>query len=326
MVKETKYYDLLEISPTATEAEIKQAYRKKARKTHPDKGGDPEMFKEIHKAYETLSDKQKRHNYDQFGNSEKPQGIDIFGGANFDGLFNGFGNIFNGKNFGPVKTPTTLYECHVSLEDLCARKLIKLKMTRDRECKCCKESITCSQCCGRGRIIKIQQLGYGRCLQLDSMCPDCNGQGKKHIECSDCKKGMVKNSKIFEVQLEPGMSNGHVFHYSQDGHQQYGSVPGDFEIIVKHKKHNDYIVDNFDLVVERKISLKEALTGYIETIVHPSSVDIIVNTEGTVVSHMQNFVVKGKGMDEDHDLIVKFSVDYPKSLLPEQVIALKNLL
>ncbi|KAJ7210317.1 Hsp40-like protein, subfamily A, member 4, partial [Mycena pura] len=144
MVRETKYYDLLEVSPTASDSDLKKAYRKKALRLHPDKGGDPELFKEVTHAYEVLSDPDKRSIYDARGEA----GLSEQGGMGgmdsqdlFSQLFGGGGGFFGGggsRNAGPRKTKDLVHRVHVTLEDLYKGKTTKLALTRNRICSKCK--------------------------------------------------------------------------------------------------------------------------------------------------------------------------------------------
>jgi DnaJ homolog subfamily A member 2 len=120
------YYDLLGVGKGADEAQLKKAYRKKALKEHPDKGGDPEKFKDIQKAYETLNDPQKRAAYDKYGEDAFKKGG---AGPNPEDMFK---TMFNQKNMGPKKTKSVIHPVKVTLEELFAGKSIKIKVTRDR--------------------------------------------------------------------------------------------------------------------------------------------------------------------------------------------------
>jgi DnaJ family protein A protein 2 len=322
MVKDTKFYDILGISPTSSVLEIKKAFRNKARITHPDKGGDAEKFKEINSAYEILSNPEKRQLYDQFGKDGKPQGIDI--ASMFNG---GFGNMFGFKkqHRGPVKTPPIIYISNVSLENLCTRKIIKLKMNRSRECKC-SNTIHCVHCNGKGSTVQIRQLGPGMIQQIQLPCNQCNGSGKIYNGCSDCEKGMIKHEKIFTIQLEPDTPNGYKFCFPQEGNQNRGSTIGDFEIIIKCIIHPLYTLNNFNLFITKKITLKQALTGYKDIIIHPSSKKIIIDTHGVIIDPNNDFIVDGEGMTTHYNLVIKFIVEYPKNIDENKVCILKDIL
>lgn len=317
MVKETHYYDLLGIQTNANTSEIKKAFREKARKFHPDKkGGNEETFKKINEAYETLIDNNKRQVYDKFGKDGKPEGIDL------SDMFRGFGNLFGG-HFGrqkpqPKKTPTMVYTYEVTLEDLCRRKLIKLKLTRDRECKCIQNMPNCNKCDGSGNITQFRQLGIGMIQQIQIQCPICHGNGKIYNGCDNCNKGIYKEKKVFEIQLDPEFPNNHVISYIGDGNQQIGFLTGDFEILIKRKKHQFYDINNFNLILHRNISLKQALNGFKETIIHPKNEKIVIDTTGQVINPNKDFILKGQGLTSKHNLIIKFVVNYPTKLSQKQ--------
>ena len=218
-VNNKRYYELLEVQPNATDAELKKAYRKKALKEHPDKGGDPEKFKDITKAYETLSDPQKRAAYDKFGEEGmKPGGIN----PEF------FGDMFGAKK-GPEKTKSVVHPIKCTLEELYMGKKVRVKLNRDRICKKCKGaggedrgSDKCEICNGSGKILKSTMIGVGQFMDKAVPCDVCDGKGeiKKDLEsCGDCKgKKVVKEQKVVEVTIDKGSPDGakYIFHGEAD--------------------------------------------------------------------------------------------------------------
>jgi DnaJ family protein A protein 2 len=167
-VNTTKYYEVLGVSKTASSDEIKKAFRKAALKEHPDKGGDPEKFKDMTVAYEVLSDPEKRKLYDQYGEEGVRHG---------GGMSSGFGDIFdmfggggrgNGGRQGLKKGKSVLHPVKATLEDLYNGKTAKVAVNRDRICSKCdgkggKEGAvqTCSGCRGRGIKVTMQMIGPG---------------------------------------------------------------------------------------------------------------------------------------------------------------------
>ena len=179
-VNTTKYYEILGVSKTATHDEIRKAYRKKAVKLHPDKGGSEEAFQELQQAYEVLSDDDKRKVYDKYGEEGLKEGRGGEGpGMDIFDFFNG-----GGARRGPRKTKSILQNLDVTLEDIYLGKEKYLEISRKRVCTKCKGSgskvsganTTCSRCNGRGVVIVSQRTPFG-IFQSQSTCPTCHGEG-----------------------------------------------------------------------------------------------------------------------------------------------------
>lgn len=344
MVKETDYYDILGLKPDATSSQIKLAYKKKALTTHPDKGGNEEEFKRITEAYSVLSDEEKRQTYDNFGKdgiSEMPhmdmshmQDVfqNFFGSEQGFGMnFNGFGGFGEGMHINEIfkqqrRTKDVNYIQTSSLEDICTRKIVKLRFVRNRVCECASDAKTCEKCQGRGVCMMTRQIGPGMFQQTHSSCKDCGGRGKMYNGCEKCVMGLIGVAKIFELHLDPNMTDGYTFNFQREGNQEFGLEPGDFNITLKYAKHDYFTVDNFNLCLKRTISLKEALTGYKEIITHPSGEDIRIDTTNKVINPNVKFSISNKGMISNTNMYIEFTVDYPKSLQPEQINKLNEVL
>lgn len=206
MVKDTKYYDILEVKPTATETELKKAYRKLALKYHPDKNpNEGERFKLISQAYEVLSDSQKREVYDRYGE----EGIKEGGGGG-GGMHNPM-DIFNmffgggGTRERETKAKDTIHTLSVSLEQIYKGATRKMKLTREVICKKCKGSggegssdvSKCSRCDGRGIEIKRVQIAPGFVQTAQTRCSTCRGEGEViKNPCKQCD-GQKKVGIIF---------------------------------------------------------------------------------------------------------------------------------
>ena len=228
MASSRNYYDVLGVSKTADEKEIKSAFRKLAKQYHPDvnkEAGAEEKFKEIGEAYAVLSDPEKRRQYDQFGHEAFTQGAAQGG---FGGGFGGFsaddidlssifedlfgGSMFGGSSFGggrgnrrnrPTKGRDSLVNVTLSFEEAVfgCKKTINLDL--DTECSKCdgkggSGEETCSTCGGRGRVVTQQRTMFG-VFQSESTCPDCNGKGKTYKntfkECGG-NGHLIKNKEI----------------------------------------------------------------------------------------------------------------------------------
>ena len=215
MVCETKFYDILGVSPNATDTELKKAYRKQALKFHPDKNPNAgDKFKEISQAYEVLSDPEKREIYDEFGED----GIKGQGGGGPGGGFRSPMDVFNmffggggmpGSAGSSVrKTKPMVHTLKVSLEELYNGKKRKIAANRDIVCKECKGKgglnvEKCLECKGRGMRVITKQFGPGMIQQMQSPCDKCGAKGEvvaKGSECKKCKgKATVRDKKIIEV-------------------------------------------------------------------------------------------------------------------------------
>jgi DnaJ family protein A protein 2 len=190
----TRYYNVLGVSKSASQEELKKAYRKLAIKNHPDKGGDSEKFKEISQAYEVLSDPEKRDLYDQYGEDALKEGMGGGGASHnpFD-IFESFFGGGGGQSFGGGSSrgnrrqrrgEDVVHPLKVSLEDLYNGTSKKLSLSRNVLCAKCKgkgsksgASSQCSGCQGSGTKISIRQLGPSMIQQMQHVCSECKGSG-----------------------------------------------------------------------------------------------------------------------------------------------------
>lgn len=324
MSTHTELYELLEVSPKATDEEIKKAYRRKALQHHPDKGGDAELFKKINFAYETLSNHEKRSLYDQGGTQGlenagqmPPDLASMFGNMfgnmeGLDGLFNMFQNHANRKS------PPIVHQINVSLEDLCRRKIKKLKFNRERICECCDNDKipVCGKCKGQGVLLKMIRFP-GMIQQLQQKCTECKGHGKIYSSCEKCTEGVFQDSKIFEIHLTPELENGYKYTFKGEGNQQHGLEPGDFIVIIVYESHEHFALKDKNLIYTATVSLKEALCGYQLSITHPSGEIITANTD-TVITPETVITIKNKGLGYNSDLEVHFKIKFPETLSEEQ--------
>eukprot|EP00759_Apiculatamorpha_spiralis_P008084 PhF_6_TR15061/c3_g1_i1/m.23666 len=347
MVKETKFYDLLGVPPTADEDTLKRAYRKLALKYHPDKNTEPgaqDKFKEISVAYEVLSDADKRKRYDQFGE----KGVDNeMAGVDPTDIFAQFFGGGGRRNRGEPKPKDIVHELPVPLEAFYTGKVSKLAVTRDRFCSQCsgrgtnKEGVegTCRQCSGRGVQMVTRQLGPMFVQQMQVQCSNCNGRGfacKPEDRCKGCDgKQVIKDKKIFEVHIEKGMKRGDHVSFPGEGDQIAGvRLAGDILIVFDQKPHDRFTRKGPHLMMEKTITLAEALTGFQFVVEHLDGRKLLVQTPPGVVldpDHLwavdrEGMPVAGTGGVEKGQLIIKFKIDFPKSFNAKEIAGIQAVL
>lgn len=337
---------MLGVPPTATTDEIKRAYKKLALKYHPDKNQEPgaqEKFKEISVAYEVLSDDEKRQRYNQYG--EKGVNEDVSGADPSDI----FASFFGGgrRNRGEPKPKDIVHELPVALESFYNGKTSKLAITRDRLCPDCKGSgankegvdAKCRDCGGRGVRMVTRQLGPGFIQQMQAACPACSGKGsslKPEDRCKGCNgEQVVKDKKIFEVNIDKGMKRGDAVTFTGEGDQVPGvRLSGDIIIVLDQKPHDVFQRKGSHLLVEKTISLSEALTGCKIVIKHLDGRSLVVSTPpGVVIDPDFLWSVNREGMPvaktggvERGNLIFKFKVKFPQSLAEIESSKLRQIL
>ena len=353
--KDTQLYDLLNVSPTASESEIKKAYRKAALKFHPDKNKDPgaeEKFKEISMAWDILSNPEKKNTYDNFG-LEAVKGQQQMGGAPdinpmniFESMFgSGYGaNMFGGLNprrEQVLKTQDRIETMDVSLSDIYNQKKSFFIFSKKKICNECsgigavnkKSIIQCNSCNGTGKIIKILQIGPGMISQSQKECSECEGRGKiipERFKCRQClgkKVRLVKNKVT--IQLTKKMRNKEkiVFTGEADQHPD-AKMYGDLVVILNVQPDPVFKVRNNDLHIEKSISLVQALTGLSLRIKLPDKSYLYVkNQETTQPGDMKRLVGYGlEGEGEVGDIVVKFLVVLPKNINQKRKEYLTKLL
>ncbi|ORZ34008.1 hypothetical protein BCR44DRAFT_1436936 [Catenaria anguillulae PL171] len=354
MVRETKYYDLLGVSPDASEADLKKAYRKLALKFHPDKNpGDEEAankFKDISHAFEILSDSEKRSVYDRFGEAGLEGGAGGMGGGMdptdlFSHLF-GMGGGRGGPSApqGPRKGKDMAHVLKVSLEDLYRGKTSKLALNKTVLCPKCdgrggKEGAVqkCTGCRGQGVRVQIRQLGP-MIQQFQTPCPDCSGTGetiRDKDRCGECKGKKVTNErKILEIHIERGMKDGQKIVFREEADQQPGMLPGDVVIILEEKPHPRFKRNGAMLLMEQEVDLLTALAGGQFAVQHLDDRWLHVSIiPGEVIHPGCVKMIESEGFPtqrhhEFGDLIITFKVKFPEpsQLSPEKLAFLEKAL
>lgn len=353
------YYDILGVSKTASDDEIKKAYRTLAKKYHPDlnpgNAEAAEKLKEVNQAYSVLSDKTKKQNYDQYGDENGPQGFSGFGGSSggFSGFggFEDFGDIFSnifGGAFGGGRRSRGGGNQPISGDDIQVKVKLtfveaafgckkNISLTRTETCKVCSGTgakngsyETCSACSGTGTIRKTQRTPFGQVV-TEGVCDQCNGTGKKIKEkCPNCSgNGVTRVNRNIEINIPGGIASDQVLTLRGQGEAgRNGGQPGDILLLIQVEPHKVLKRDGFDVFLDVPISFTDALLGAkvkIPGINETLDLTIPELTQtGTIIK------VSGKGtkvMNKNAfgDLYAKVVVEMPKSLSKKEKELVKNL-
>lgn len=282
------YYEVLGVSRSASEDEIKKAYRKLAVKYHPDKNpGDHEAedkFKEAAEAYEVLSNPQKRQQYDQFGHNAPGGGFGggYGGGMNMDDIFSQFGDIF-GDAFGGAfggggrggrrqnRGSNLRVKVKLTLEEIATGVEKKIKLNKYVGCNTCKGTgaeggsgfSTCNTCKGSGHVTRIQNTMFGR-MQTTGVCPECSGEGRIITnKCNTCfGNGIVEAEEVVTFNIPAGVTDGMQLSMRGKGNAAArGGIPGDLIIVIEEVEHEQFKRLGKDIYYELFISFPDAVTG-----------------------------------------------------------------
>ncbi|MEC5422206.1 molecular chaperone DnaJ [Virgibacillus sp. C22-A2] len=276
------YYDVLGVSKGAPKEEMKKAYRKLARKYHPDvnkEDGAADKFKEAKEAYEVLSDDQKRAQYDQFGHAgPQGQGFGGFGGGAED--FGGFGDIFD-MFFGgggrrrdpnaPQQGADLQYTMVLDFEEAIFGKDTDINIPKEENCDTCQGSgakpgtkpKTCSHCNGSGQLNTEQNTPFGRVVNK-RVCHHCNGSGKIIPEkCNTCGgAGRVKKHNKIHISIPAGIDEGQQIRVSGKGEAGVnGGPPGDLYVVVQIKPHDFFEREGDHIFCELPLTFTQAALG-----------------------------------------------------------------
>jgi len=339
------YYEVLKISKSATPAEIKKAYRKKAIKYHPDKNpGDKsaeEKFKQAAEAYEILSDENKKARYDQFGHAAFEGGAGGFQGGhmNMEDIFSQFGDIF-GSAFGGgggfsgfgggssrgrarVKGSNLRIRVKLTLEEIANGVEKKVKVRR----KVKAEGVsfkTCTTCHGNGQVMRVTNTILGR-MQTASTCPTCQGAGEvldKKPKNAD-NNGLVQNEETVSIKIPAGVTEGVQLKVNGKGNAAPGnnSIDGDLIVVVEELEHATLKREGTNLHHDLYINFSEAVMGVsknIDTVSGKVKIKIEPGTQSGKILRL-----RGKGLPSiesygSGDLLVHINVWTPQNLSKEQ--------
>ncbi|EGO24656.1 hypothetical protein SERLADRAFT_449414 [Serpula lacrymans var. lacrymans S7.9] len=343
MAVETELYDVLGLSPEASDGDIKKAYRKKAKEHHPNPN-DPQAaqkFQEMAAAYEILSDPNTREIYDShgMGGLAGPGG----GGPGMDPaeafaeFFSGGNTFFDfGSGAGPgvprrQKGEDTVIPYDVTLEDLYNGKSVKMNMEKEILCGTCKGSGArgnakpkqCATCEGKGFSFVQTQISSSRFGVTRAKCSDCDGAGEKLREKDRCKKckgeKTVKEKTRQEIFVEKGMNDRQRIVLAGAGDQEPGIPAGDVIFVLKAATHDSFERSGNDLLTRVTITLSEALLGFSRILItHLDGRGIHVSSPpGKVIKVGQTIVLRGEGMpvykgqDQRGNLYIVINIEMP---------------
>lgn len=332
------YYEVLGVARSASEAELKTAYRRAAAKHHPDRNPGNEAaaetaFKEVKEAYDVLSDASKRRMYDQHGHAAFEHGMGGGAGAGYadmgDIFGDIFGNIFGGGMGGQQRArrgADMLYHLELGLEEAVAGLKKTIEMPTRVECSDCNGSgsedgklETCRHCHGHGQV--VMQRGPFRMQQT---CPHCDGRGQTIAKpCKTCHgNGRVQKDKVLEVTIPAGVDNGDRIRLSGEGEAgPAGAPPGDLYIEIHVRKHEIFTREGDDLHCEVPIRISQAALGdsvRVPTLKGEAEIRIPAETQSGKVFRLRGKGVKSVRSRSEGDLYCTVIVETPVNLTKEQ--------
>ncbi len=357
MADKRDYYEVLGVAKNASESEIKRAYRKVAKKYHPDMNpGDKEAeekFKEAAEAYEVLSDPEKKARYDQFGHAAFEQGgggAGGFGGFDFGGGDMGdiFGDIFgdffgggsrgNARKNGPRQGANLRAAVRITFDEAIRGVDKELEITLKEKCTTCggngakpgTSPETCSKCNGTGQVVYTQQSMFGMVRNVQP-CPDCNGSGQviRH-KCQDCSgTGYIKVRKKIKVPIPAGIDNGQSVRIREKGEPGINGGPrGDLLVNVTVSRHPKFQRQEYDIFSTEPITFAQAALGAtikIDTVDGPYEYTIKPGTQTDTKIRLKNKGVpslRNKNLRGSH--FVTFVVQVPEHMNEAQKEALRK--
>ncbi|MFA6512406.1 MAG: molecular chaperone DnaJ [Patescibacteria group bacterium] len=339
-------YDVLGVGRSATQDEIKRAYRKLAHQHHPDKSsGDEQKFKEINAAYQILGNEQKRKQYDQFGESfaggqgpggggmrwedfaQQAGGQNPFGGEGFD-IGDIFGDFFGGGRQQQRRRQagqSLEMDMQLAFEDAVFGVEKKIEISKDATCPHCKgekaepgsKVMTCKTCNGSGSVQRVQRTILGA-IRTSQICPTCGGEGKEREKnCKECGgRGVTKQKQKITVSVPAGIDDGQLLRVPGHGAMGESGVAGDLFITVHVEPHPHILREGNDLFSELVVSFPDAALGVTATVETIDGKKDIKIPSG--VQNGQRLRMKGHGIGEkggnrgDHYVIIR--VETPQKL------------
>ncbi len=345
------YYEILDVSKSASKEDIKKAYRKQALKYHPDKNpGDKnaeDKFKEAAEAYEVLSNDDKRARYDSFGHA----GLGGAAGGGFSGggmtiedIFSSFGDIF-GDAFGGFggfgssrRTSRTVtkgsnlrVKVKLNLQEIATGAEKKIKVNKYVSCSSCRGTgaeggssySTCSTCHGNGQVTRVTNTFLGQ-MQTVTTCPTCGGEGKNITnKCTRCYgEGIVKEEEIIPISIPAGVAEGMQMAVAGKGNAaRRGGINGDLLVMIHEEPHPHLMRDGNDLLYNLHVSIPQASLGAtveIPTVESKVKIKIEPGTQPGKILRLRNKGLPDVNGYKRGDLLVSINVWIPKNLTREE--------
>ncbi len=357
------YYEVLGVDKSASDAEIKSAYRKIAIKYHPDRNPGnkeaEEKFKEAAEAYDVLHDAKKRQQYDQFGfNAPGGSGFEGFSGGGFsmDDIFSMFGDVFGGgggfsgfSGFGggqasgqrqQYRGSDLRIKVSLTLQEIATGTTKKFKVKKDVACPECQgsgaekgsKSETCSTCHGSGVVMRTVRTMLG-IMQTQSECPDCNGEGSViKNKCHHCGgTGVIKGDEVVEIKIPAGVAEGMVVNVPGKGNAgQRNGITGNIQVYIEEEPNDTFVRDGNDIIYNLLLDIPTATLGGNVEIPTIDGTKMKIKIEpGTQPG--KTLRMRGKGLpvvqgygNGKGDFVVNISVYIPKTLSKSEKEAMEK--
>lgn len=336
------YYEVLGIERNASDDEIKRAYRRLAKKYHPDLNpGDAEAeakFKEINEAYNVLINPETRAQYDRFGH-EGPTGQG-FGGFDFGGIDDIFDMFFGGTGFGtgsryrrnaPVRGADIRYDLDISFEEAAFGTKKEIEVVRMEPCSECEgtgakdgtQPVTCTVCNGTGEVSYAQNTAFGRFVNVRT-CDRCNGEGTIIEEpCRRCHgRKKVRRARKISINVPAGIDNGQAITLRGEGETgERGGPPGDLYVYITVRPHKIFKRQGYDIYCDIPISFGQAALGaelQVPTLEGKIKYRIPEGTQTGTVFRLRNRGISHLRSNTRGDLYVKVNIEVPKRLNEKQ--------
>lgn len=350
------YYEILGVSKGASDDEIKKAYRKMAHKHHPDKaGGDEQKFKEINQAYQVLSDKAKRSQYDQFGQTFEgasgpaggPTGGWDFSGFDFGNFSSGgaggfediFSDIFGGQSRTRRQAGSDIQvDVEISFEEMVKGATREVNLYRNVTCDNCngaggepgEKEETCPTCHGSGQVKKTMRSILGSFAQV-SICSNCRGKGKIFSKkCRQCAgDGRVKKQEHIKIEIPAGINNEQAISLRGRGEAgELGAPNGDLYVSVHVRPHDKFTREGDNVISTEHIKFSQAVLGdkiEVATVEENIRMKIPAGTQSGEVFRVKGQGVPHLGRSGRGDHWVKIIVDVPRNISRDQRKVLEKL-
>ncbi len=348
------YYKILGVPKNSTPEEIKKAYYRLAHTYHPDKkGGDEGKFKEINEAYQTLSDKDKRAQYDRFGttfaNNGQAQGFSGFNWEDISQGFEGIEDIFDifGEGFSGFRQKEEDLRqgadveigLEIPLESVLKDQKREIRITKNVKCARCEGSGAepgskvkeCFTCRGKGRVQQIKKTIFGTFTQY-TICPECQGEGvKPEVLCNVCRgQGRIRKEEALVIEIPAGVDNNQTIKVKGGGEAgKRGGKPGDLYVRILIKPHRFFKRKGDDVFFKAGITFSQAALGDKIKIPTLENKDLIMKVPQGVESG-RTLKISRKGIPHFHgmgrgDLYVQLNIETPAKLTKNQKELLERL-